>query len=64
MIQPHLLTRLITHFGEEIKGKRKFLTPGMPRFKIERSRINMYVLDTQSQRKYRFGVGMSCNLTK
>jgi hypothetical protein len=64
MIQPHLLTLLIQNFGEEIEGKRKFLTPGMPRFKIQRSKINMDVLDPQSQRKYRSGVGMLLYLTK
>jgi hypothetical protein len=58
MIQPHLLTFLIQNFGEEIEGKRKFLTPGMPRFKIQRSTINMNVIDPQSQKKYRSGVGM------
>jgi hypothetical protein len=64
MIQPHLLTRLIKNFGEEIEGKRKFLTPGTPRFKVQRSTINMDVLDPQSQRKYRSGVGMLLYLTK
>jgi hypothetical protein len=64
MIQPHLLTRLIKNFGEEIEGKRKFLTPGTPRFKIQRSTINMNVLDTNSQRKYRSRVGMLLYLTK
>jgi hypothetical protein len=64
MIQPHLLTGLIKNFGEEIEGKRKFLTPGMPRFKIQSSTINMDVLDPQAQRKYRSGVGMLLYLTK
>jgi hypothetical protein len=64
MIQPHLLTCLIKNFREEIEGKRKFLTPGTPRFKIQRSTINMDVLDPQSQRKYRSGVGMLLYLTK
>jgi hypothetical protein len=64
MIQPHLLTRLIRNFGEEIEGKRKFITPGTPRFKIQRSTINIDVLDPQSQRKYRSGVGMLLYLTK
>jgi hypothetical protein len=64
MIQPHLLTCLIKKFGEEIEGKRKFLTPDMPRFKIQRSTINMDVLDPQSQRKYRSGVSMLLYLTK
>jgi hypothetical protein len=51
IIQLHLLTRLIKTFGEEIKGKRKFLNPGKQRFKIQRSKMNMDVLDTSSQRK-------------
>jgi hypothetical protein len=50
--------------GREIEGKRKFLTPGTSRFKIQRSIINMDVLDTKSQRKYRSGVGMLLYLTK
>jgi hypothetical protein len=64
MIQPHLLTGLIQNFGEEIEGKRKFLTPGTPRFKIQRSTIIMDVFDPKSQRKYRSGVGMLLYLTK
>jgi hypothetical protein len=64
MIQPHLLTHLIKNFGEEIGGNRKFLTLGMARFKIQRSTINMDVVDTQSQRKYRYRVGMLLYLTK
>jgi hypothetical protein len=64
MIQPHILNLLIKNFREEVEGKKKFLTPGTPRFKIQRSTINMDVLDPQSQRKYRFGVGMLFYLTK
>jgi hypothetical protein len=64
MIQPHLLTHLIKNFGEEITGKMKFFTPGMLRFKIQRSIVNMDVLDTQSQWKCRSGVGMRLYLTK
>jgi hypothetical protein len=58
------LNCLIKNFGEEIEGKRKFLTPGTPRLKIQRSTINIDVLDTQSQRKYRSGFGMLLYLTK
>jgi hypothetical protein len=64
MIQPHLLTCLIRNFGEEIEGKRKFLTSGTSRFKIQRSTINMDVLNPQFQRKYRSGVAMLLYLTK
>jgi hypothetical protein len=64
MIQPHLLACLFKNFGGEIKGKRKFLTSGTPRLKIQRSTITMDVLDTQSQRKYRSGVSMLLYSTK
>jgi hypothetical protein len=63
MIQPHLLNRLIKNFGVEIEGKRKFLTPGTPRFKTQMSTINMDVVDPQYQRKYRSGY-MLLYLTK
>jgi hypothetical protein len=36
----------------------RILTPVTPRFKIQRSTINMDVLDPQSQMKYRSGVGI------
>jgi hypothetical protein len=36
----------------------------MPTFKIQRLTINLDVLDTQCQRKYRSGVGMLSFLTK
>jgi hypothetical protein len=55
---------LIENFREEIKGKRKFFTPGTPTFKIQKSTINMDVLDPKSQRKYRSGVGMLLYLSK
>jgi hypothetical protein len=47
-----LVDFLFQNFGEEIEVKRKFLTPGTPRFKIQRSTVNLDVLVTQSQRKY------------
>ena len=64
MIQPHLLTRLTQKFEEEIKGKRKYSTPGTPRFKIQRSTEDIEVLDDEHQKKYRSGVGMLLYLTK
>jgi hypothetical protein len=64
MIQPHLLNCLIQNFGNEIMGNRKFLNPGMLRFKIQKSTINVDVLDEHFQRRYRSGVGMLLYLTK
>jgi hypothetical protein len=55
---------LIKIFGEEIKGKRKFFTPGSPMFKIQRSTINMDFPDTQFHKKYRSGFEILLYLTK
>jgi hypothetical protein len=49
MIQPHVLTQLIKNFGEEIEGKRKFLTPGVPRFKIG-TWIHVFTLSENSSK--------------
>jgi hypothetical protein len=64
MIQPHLLIQLTQKFGEEIKKMRKYLTPGTPRFKIQRSNDDLEVINDDLQRKYRSGVGMLLYLTK
>ena len=58
------MTRLTQKFEEEIKGKRKYSTPGTPRFKIQRSTEDIEVLDDEHQKKYRSGVGMLLYLTK
>jgi hypothetical protein len=55
MIQLHLLTHLKQNFGDGIKG---FLTLGMTRFKIQKSTINMDVLDVHHQRRHRSEVGI------
>jgi hypothetical protein len=41
-----------------MRGKRGFLHPVTPRFKIQKSTINMDVLDAHYQRRYRSGVKM------
>jgi hypothetical protein len=64
MIQPHLLIQLTQKFGEEIKKMRKYLTPGTPRFKIQKSTHDLEVINDDLQRKYRCGVGMFLYLTK
>jgi hypothetical protein len=64
MIQPHLLIQLTPKFGEEIKKMRKYLTPGTPRFKIQKSTDDLEVINDDFQRKYRSGVGMLLYLTK
>jgi hypothetical protein len=64
MIQPHLLIQLSQKFGKEIKKMRKYLTPGTPRFKIQRFTDDLEVINDDLQRKYRSGVGMLLYLTK
>ena len=64
MIQPHLLTCLTPKFGEEIKGMRKYLMPGIPRFKVIKSTNDIEVHDNEYQTKYCSGVGMLLYLTK
>jgi hypothetical protein len=64
LIQPHLLIQLTQKFGEEIKKMRKYLTPGTPRFKIQKSTEDLEVINDDFQRKYRSGVGMLLYLTK
>jgi hypothetical protein len=44
--------------------KRKFLTLATTSFKIQKSTMNMDVLDVYFQRRYRSGVGMLLYLTK
>jgi hypothetical protein len=43
---------------------RKYLTPGTPRFKIQKSTDDLEVVNGDLQRKYRSGVGMLLYLTK
>jgi hypothetical protein len=40
------------------------LTPGTPRFKIQKSTDDLEVINDDFQRKYRSGVGMLLYLTK
>jgi hypothetical protein len=63
MIQPHLLIRLTQKFGEEVKKMRKYLTPGTPRFKIQKSIDGLEVINDYLQRMYRSGVGILLYLT-
>jgi hypothetical protein len=64
MIQPLLLTCLIQIFRDEIKGKREFLDPSTRKYKIQKSIINMDVLDAHFHIRYRSRVGMLLYLTK
>jgi hypothetical protein len=55
---------LIQKFEPEVSEKRKYMTPGTPRFKVQRPAEDMDVLDAENQKKYCSGVGMLLYLTK
>ena len=63
--QPHLLKRLDTNFGDLVKSKQEYLTPGTPNITItkvkegEPGRVSKAI-----QSKYRSGVGMLLYLVK
>jgi hypothetical protein len=56
--------KLTRNFGDVVKRKRIFLTLGTQRFKIQKSTINMDIIDAHFQRRCRSGVGMLLYLTK
>ena len=63
VMQPHLINRLIEKFGDEVKDKRVYKTPGTPRFKIVRPDCDSELIDKETQQRYRSGVGMLLYLT-
>ena len=64
VMQPHLINRLIEKFGDEVKDRRVYKTPGTPRFKIVRPDCDSELIDKETQQRYRSGVGMLLYLTK
>ena len=56
--QPHLISNLERKFGEEVKGVRKFLTPGTPGMRQIRETEEALKLSPEQQERYRSGVGM------
>jgi len=64
VMQPHLINCLIEKFGDEVKDKRVYTTPGTPRFKIAQPDCDSELLDKETQQRYCSGVGMLLYLTK
>ena len=64
VMQPHLINCLIENFGDEVKDRRVYKTPGTPRFKIVRPDCDSELIDKKTQQAYRSGVGMLLYLTK
>ena len=62
--QPHLISNLERTFGEEVKGLRKYLTPGTPSLRQIRETDEAHTLSPSKQHRFRSGVGMLNYLVK
>ena len=62
--QPHLISNLELKFGDEVKGLRKYLTPGTPSLRQVRETEEDKKLSPSLQLRYRSGVGMLLYLVK
>jgi hypothetical protein len=58
ILQPHLINNLEAKFGDEVKSKRVYKTPGTPRFKIVCPENDDDIIEPDLQRRYCSGVGM------
>jgi hypothetical protein len=64
ILQPHLINNLEAKFGDEVKSKRVYKTPGTPRFKIVCLANDDDIIEPNLQPRYRSGVGMLLYLIK
>jgi hypothetical protein len=64
ILQPHLINNLEANFGDEVKIKRVYKTPGTPRFKIFCPDNDDDMIEPNSQSRYRSGVGILLYLIK
>jgi hypothetical protein len=62
--QPKLLKNLKEHFGEMVKEKRVYKTPGAPKTVIIRPMKDDPLISVEDQKKFRSGVGMLLYLVK
>ena len=62
--QPTLIGKLEGKFSKMVKGRAKVKTPGTPGFGIVRPKEGDPVIDPESQKLYRSGVGMLLYLVK
>jgi hypothetical protein len=58
ILQPHMINNLESKFGDEVKNKRVYKTPGTPRFKIVCPENDDDIIEPNLQNRYRSGVGM------
>jgi hypothetical protein len=64
ILQPHMINNLEAKFGDEVKSKRVYITPGTPRFKIVWPDNDDDIIELNLQSRYRSGVGMLLYLIK
>jgi hypothetical protein len=64
ILQPHLINNLEAKFGDEVKSRRVYKTPGTPRFKVVCPDYDDDIIELNLQSRYRSGVGMLLYLIK
>jgi hypothetical protein len=64
ILQHHLINNLESKFGDEVKNKRVYKTPGMPRFKIVSPETDEDIIEPNLQSQYRSGIEMFLYLIK
>ena len=64
LIQPHLIRNLRKYFGEYVKPKQVYLTPGTPGHGVKRPESEDMKVDEELQKRFRSGVGMLLYLVK
>jgi hypothetical protein len=50
VMKPHLINRLLEKFGDEVKERRVYKTPGKPRFKIIRHDHDSELIDKENNK--------------
>ena len=62
--QPHMIKKIEKTFGEEVKSRQEYKTPGTPGMGLVRAEENEDVVDKELHARYRTGVGMLLFLIK
>ena len=62
--QPHMVKKIVNTFGKEVKGRKKYLTPGTPGTTVMRPTEDSQMVSPEVQTRYRSGVGMLLYLVK
>jgi hypothetical protein len=64
ILQAHLMNNLEAKFGDEVKSKRVYKTPGLTRFKIVCPENDDDIIEPNLQRRYCSGCRMLLYLIK